>query len=233
MDADAVPAAQPGVVAVGDSITRGTGTASLGVHCQSWALWLAQTMQLPCRNLAQDGAVVPDVVAAQLPLVRHAYAVGAVHVGANDVRSPSFRPDEYAAGLDAIVAHVTAHAARSVVCTLPLDLGRPRAGEKVRGANAIIRTVAARHGAVVAELADLAGPTRIQPDAVHPTAAGQVEIADRAAEALGLSVLPSSSAPARGDGRELARFLITSHGPAVLRDLGRRVSEHVARRRAG
>ena len=35
-------------------------------------------------------------------------------------------------------------------------------------------------GAVVADLADLGGWTLVLPDAVHPTALGQLEIADRA-----------------------------------------------------
>jgi lysophospholipase L1-like esterase len=225
--------AQPGLIAVGDSITHGCGTAILGLHCQSWALWLAEAMGLPFLNLAQDGAVVPDVVATQLPKVQHAYAVGAVYVGVNDVRSLDFDPERYAAGLEAIVARVTAHAERTVLCTIPLDLGRPRAGAKVGGANATIRTVAERHGAVVAELADLGGPTVVQPDAVHPTAAGQLEIADRAAAALGVSPLPSSLAEVHRGPRALARFLVTSHAPAVVRDLRRRAVEDVARRRAG
>jgi lysophospholipase L1-like esterase len=225
--------AQPGLVAVGDSITRGCGTATLALHCQSWALWLAEAMQLPFLNLARDGATVADMVVEQLPRVRHAHAVGAVYAGANDVRSLQFHPETFAAGLEIVVARVAAHCDRVVVCTIPLDLGRPRAGDKVRGANATIRAVAVRHGAGVADLADLGGARLVQPDAVHLTAAGQLEVADRAARALGVDPLPSSSADACRTRRALARFLVTSHGPALARDLRRRAVEDLARRRAG
>jgi hypothetical protein len=46
-----------GLVALGDSITRGRGgTPALGVHFQSWAQWLAEALELPLTNLAGDGA---------------------------------------------------------------------------------------------------------------------------------------------------------------------------------
>ena len=52
-----------GVVALGDSITRGRGGApALGVHPQSWALWLAEALELPVTILARDGAQARDVV---------------------------------------------------------------------------------------------------------------------------------------------------------------------------
>ncbi len=233
MSAAGGPGALPGLVAVGDSITHGCGTASLGVHCQSWALWLAEAMGLPVLNLAVDGATAADVLAEQVPRVAHAYAVGAVHAGVNDVRSVSFDLGRYAATLDAVLAHVAGHAARTVVCTIPLDLGRPRAGAKVGDANATIRAAAARHGAAVAELEDLRGATLVQPDAVHLTAVGQLEVADRAAAALEAPPRPSSLTVVHRTPRALARYALTTHGPAVARDLRRRAVDDLARRRGG
>lgn len=226
--------AQPGLVALGDSITHGCGTATLGVHCQSWAQWLAEAMSLPFLNLAVDGATTADVLARQVPRVRHAHSVGVVYAGVNDVRSVSFDPEAYASALDAVLAAVTTHASRVLVCTMPLDLGRPRAGVATVGAaNATIRALAARHGASVADLADLAGPTRVQADAVHLTATGQLEVADRAGVALGVHPLPSALTSGPRTRRALARFAITSHVPSLVRDLRRRAVEDVARRRAG
>ncbi len=57
-----------GMVALGDSITRGRGGApALGVHPQSWAQWVAEALELPFTNLAVDGATSADVVRDQLP----------------------------------------------------------------------------------------------------------------------------------------------------------------------
>lgn len=224
-------APQAGLVAVGDSITRGSGTMVLGVPCLSWAQWLAEALDLPFTNLAEDGATVPVALATQVPRLRHRYAVGAVYLGVNDVRAVDFDADAYAAGLETVVAAVAACADRLVLCTIPLDLGRPRAGEvKVRGANAIIRATAARHGAVVASLEDLRGRELVQPDAVHPTAVGFVEIAERAAAALGAPPHPWAWAAVHRSPRARLRFLLTTHVPAVGRDARRRVREDVARR---
>src|SRR5919204_600936 len=62
--------------------------------------------------------------------------------------------------------------------------GRPRAAPKPAVAGAIVRALAREAGAAVADLDDLAGARFLLPDAVHPTAVGQVEIAERAAAAL-------------------------------------------------
>lgn len=227
-----MPAAQPGLVAVGDSITRGSGTMVLGVPCLSWAQWLAEALELPFTNLAQDGATVASAAAEQLPRLRHGYAVGAVYLGVNDVRSVDFDAGAYADGLGTVLARVAAHAERLVVCTIPLDLGRPRAGAaKVRSANAIIRATAARHGAAVAGLEDLRGRELVQPDAVHPTAVGLVEISGRAAAALGERPHPWAHTAIHRAPRARLRYLLTTHVPAVGRDGRRRVREDVARRR--
>jgi hypothetical protein len=75
------------------------------------------------------------------------------------------------------------------------DPARPRpaaAGAKVAEANAIVERLAARHGAVVADLRDLTGAGHVWADRVHLTATGQVRLADRAARALG-APLPSQT----------------------------------------
>jgi lysophospholipase L1-like esterase len=221
-----------GVVALGDSITNGEGGMVLGVHCRSWADWLARSLDLPFHGLAEDGARVVDVVTRQLPRVHAPYGLAAVYAGVNDVRQADFDVSAFAAGLAVVLEHAAAHAQGLVVCTIPLDLGRPRAGAaKVAAANARIRRLAARHGAAVADLDGLRGHTLILPDAVHPTALGQLEIADRAARALGIA-LPSASVEIAHAPRDLARFALLSHVPALGRDWRRRAVEGVARRRS-
>ncbi len=186
-----------GLVALGDSITYGEGGIVLGVDGRSWALWLAQTLDVPYTNYAVCGARVPDVLADQLPRVRRRYDIGVLYVGANDVRDPGFDPAGYDRDVRRAAEELTPHCTRLLLLTIPLDLGRPPAGARVGAANGSIRAAAAAVGATVVELDDLAGWRHVLPDAVHPTALGQLEIADRAARALGAAVLPSVRTPPR------------------------------------
>ena len=45
-----------GLIALGDSITKGEGEPALGVSHRSWSLWLAEALDLPYTNRAVDGA---------------------------------------------------------------------------------------------------------------------------------------------------------------------------------
>jgi lysophospholipase L1-like esterase len=213
-----------GLVALGDSITVGEGSMALGVTPLSWAQWLARALDLPFTSYAVNGAVVGDVLHRQLARVRADYDIGALYAGVNDVRNPAFDLDAYERDLDAVAAGLAAHAARLLMLTIPHDLGRPTAAPKPIAANAAIRRVAERHGAAVADLSDFGGWTLVLPDAVHPTALGQLEIADRAARALGADVVPSSLAGDR-DGSD-ARYA-PAHARAVARDLARRARERL------
>ena len=175
-----------GLVALGDSITVGEGSMALGVTPLSWAQWLAKALDLPFTSYAVNGATTADVLHEQLPRVRADYDVAALYAGVNDVRSLDFDLAAYERDLDAVAAGLApradapahAHAARG---PRPPDVARPSRPH----ANAAVRRVAERHGAVVADLADFGGWTNVLPDVVHPTPLGQVEIADRAARALG------------------------------------------------
>lgn len=215
-----------GLLALGDSITQGDGEPALGVSYRSWALWLAQGLELPYTNLAVDEAVAASLVTEQLPRVRADYDLACVYVGVNNARGPDWDGDRFAADFGATLARLRRHAARVLTFTIPLDLGRPRAGAKVGEANAVVRRLAGEHGAVCAELSDLRGWRLLLPDAVHPTALGQLEMADRAARALaaaGVAVPwpPSALAdPHRGGGAH-GRFA-ARWGSLLARDLVRR-----------
>jgi lysophospholipase L1-like esterase len=164
-------------------------------------------------NLGVDGATAPDVLREQVPKLAGPYDLATLHVGANDARSAAFDAAAFDAAVGDVTAAMAASAERLLVLTVPLDLGRPRAGEDVVTANAILRRHAAAHGALVCPLEDLRGPRVMLPDAVHPTSAGMVEIADRAADTLAAAGLtawrrPSSlaHAEARTDPVALARY---------------------------
>jgi hypothetical protein len=217
-----------GLVALGDSITYGEGGIVLGVDGRSWALWLAQALDLPYTNYARCGARVAEVLADQLPRVRRSYDVGAFYIVLNDVRDRSFDPSAYDRALRRAAEGLAPRCDRLLLATLPLDLGRPRAGEKVGAVNASVRAAAAAVGATVIALDDLAGRRWVLPDAVHPTALGQLEIADRAARALGAPLLPSARTPPEAARRAEIAFAADWRRMWV-REAWRRASE---RRRA-
>src|SRR5690349_2156807 len=180
-----------GVLALGDSITNGGGELQWGVALQSWALWVARGLGLPFTTYAVDGARTADVARAQTgafaaraadPGAR--FDVGCLYAGVNDVRAPDWDAPAFARDLRAALAFLTRRCDRVLACTIPLDLGRPRAGARVPQANAAIRAAAADHGALVVGLEDFGARNRVMVDAVHPTAFGQVELAERALDVL-------------------------------------------------
>lgn len=216
-----------GLVALGDSITVGEGNMVCGVPCRSWALWLAEALDLPFTSRAVNGAVTPDVLGLQLPAVRADYDVGCLYIGVNDVRAPGFDLTAYERDLRAIASGLAARCTRTLMVTLPLDLGRPPAGAKVAEANATVRAAAAGVGATVAHLDDLGGWTLVLPDTVHPTALGQLEIADRAALALGAPRRPSEAAGATKLGPRGRASYGRTHARMLARDLIRRRVERL------
>jgi lysophospholipase L1-like esterase len=176
-----------GVLAFGDSITNGGGELQWGVALQSWALWTARGLGVPYTGCAVDGATASDVVAGQIPrfLAQTAapgarYDVGCLYVGANDVRQLDWNPAAYERDLRAAAAFLRERCDRVLACTLPLDLGRPRAGASVETANAALE----RTGALIVDLRDFGARNRVMVDAVHPTAFGQIDIAERALDVL-------------------------------------------------
>jgi lysophospholipase L1-like esterase len=215
-----------GLVALGDSITNGHGEPALGVTMQSWAQWLAEALELPFTKLARDGARAADVLRDFVPRLDGPYDVGCVYVGVNDTRSLDWDADAFERDAGAIVDAVAACSERLLVCTIPTDLGRPRAAPKPRAASSILRAAAARRGATIVDLDDLAGPPWVLPDGVHPTAIGQLEIADRAARALSAPRAPSSLAEVYDSRRAQARFG-ARWSVLLARDLGRRAIERV------
>ena len=186
-----------GVLAFGDSITNGGGELQWGVALQSWAQWVARGLALPYTGLATDGAFVADVLAEQVPRVpdEARYDVGCLYVGVNDVRTlewdrPVFERDHRAA-----LAFLRERCDRVLTMTVPLDLGRPRAGAKVHEVNAAIAASAASAGALVVDLSGFGARNLVMSDHVHPTAFGQLAIAERALDVLAADGLPPRVRP--------------------------------------
>jgi lysophospholipase L1-like esterase len=199
-----------GVLAFGDSITNGGGELQWGVALQSWALWVARATGLPYSAYAVDGAHVHDVLTEQIPAFEERatpggrYDLGCLYIGVNDVRSLDWDPVRFERDYREALAFVVARCERVLTATAPLDLGRPRAGAKVPELNAIVERVAADVGALVVDLTDFGARNQVMVDGVHPTAFGQIAIAERA-----LAVLAADGMTVRVDPASLIRYETT------------------------
>jgi lysophospholipase L1-like esterase len=204
-----VSACRLGVLAFGDSITNGGGELQWGVALQSWALWVARGLALPYTGLAVDGARVGDVLAEQVPHVPAdtRYDLGCLYVGVNDVRALDWDRAAFERGHRAALAVLRERCDRVLTMTVPLDLGRPRAGAKVHEVNAAIAASAASHGALVVDLSAFGARNLLMADHVHPTAFGQIAIAERA-----LAVLASDGMAVRTRPSTLIRYETTRWG---------------------
>jgi lysophospholipase L1-like esterase len=180
-----VSACRLGVLALGDSITNGGGELQWGVALQSWALWLARGLGLPYSPHADDGARVEDVLRAQVPAVGDGrFDLGCLYIGVNDVRALDWERERFERGHSEVMAFLGERCDRLLTLTVPLDLARPRAGAKVAEVNAAIEASARAAGALVLDLRGFGGRNLLMADHVHPTAFGQIAIAERALDVL-------------------------------------------------
>jgi hypothetical protein len=171
------------------------------VALQSWALWTARGLGLPYSGHATDGATIDTVLGLQVPRFLAAtadpgarYDVGCLYIGVNDVRSVDWDAGRFEPRYREALAFVAARCDRTLTATIPLDLGRPRAGAKVEAANRLIERAASDVGALVMDLRSFKGRRLLMADQVHPTAFGQLAIACKA-----LEVLAADGAEVRAD----------------------------------
>jgi lysophospholipase L1-like esterase len=176
------------VLAFGDSITNGGGELQWGVALQSWALWVARGLGLSYTGYAVDGATVHGVLEEQMPAFRersarpHArYEVGCLYAGVNDVRALDWDLDSFARAYGAALGVLVERADHVLAVAAPRALGVPRvAVGRLAAMNAAIRRQAEAHQALLLDLSDLRARNLLMADRVHPTALGQVAIAERA-----------------------------------------------------
>jgi lysophospholipase L1-like esterase len=193
-----------GLLALGDSITNGGGELQWGVALQSWALWTARALGVPYTGYAVDGARAADVVSQQIPAFERRSArpgarfdVGGLYVGVNDVRGQAWDAGAFAADYEPALRFLRDRCDRVVALTAPLRLGYPPVGPEVAELNAVVRATAADAGALVVDLSAFGARNHVMVDRVHPTAFGQIAIAERvlavlAADGLDAAVAPSS-----------------------------------------
>jgi hypothetical protein len=181
-----------GLLAFGDSITNGGGELQWGVALQSWALWVARGLALPFTSYAFDGARVADVVERQIPALVELtagppparYEVGCLYIGVNDVRSVDWDASCFSVGFRGALEFLLGRCERVLVVTAPLDLGRPRGVARVSELNDVVLGAAREVGALVVDLRSWGARNLVMTDHVHPTAFGQIDIAERALAVL-------------------------------------------------
>jgi lysophospholipase L1-like esterase len=181
-----------GVLAFGDSITNGGGELQWGVALQSWALWVARGLGLPYTGYAFDGARAADVVGEQIPAFERfsphpgaRYDVGCLYIGVNDVRAVDWDVAGFEADFGEALGFLFARCARVLAVLAPRTLGVPAVPSSVVDElNGAISRVAAAVGALVLDLTGFGARNLVMADRVHPTAFGQVAIAERALSVL-------------------------------------------------
>jgi lysophospholipase L1-like esterase len=191
-----------GVLAFGDSITNGGGELQWGVALKSWAQWLARGLGLPFTNYAVDGAGVAGVTGEQIPAFEREsarpaarYEVGCLYIGVNDVREPEWDARAFEQAFREALGWLAHRCDRTLAVTAPRDLGRLRAAAKVRELNAVVERAAAEAGALVVDLSDFRARNHVMADRVHPSAFGQIAIAERALDVLARDGLPPAVRP--------------------------------------
>jgi hypothetical protein len=162
-------------------------------------------------SLARGGACSTRVVDEQLPRIHGDFRIGTIAMGTNDVLGAGDHR-RFAINLRRAVDELLMCCETVVVVTLPSCTGatgadRAARGERVASVNASI-LVEACDNVVIIDISDLGGPTMLRGDHVHPTALGQLEIADRAATALTPRVpLPAPSSLVAKGRMERGHFL--------------------------
>ncbi|MGC9220272.1 MAG: GDSL-type esterase/lipase family protein [Solirubrobacteraceae bacterium] len=180
-----------GVVTFGDSITNGGGELQWGIALQSWALWTARALGMPYSPYAQDGATVEDVLGRQIPAWSRlsaspdaTYQLGCLYIGTNDLRTPGLNMARFQRQFAAALTFLETRCETLLVATVPLDMGRPNRPRAIVALNEVISRTAADHGALVMDLSMFGGRRVMMADHVHPTALGQVTIAELAVSIL-------------------------------------------------
>ncbi|HZE40768.1 MAG TPA: SGNH/GDSL hydrolase family protein [Stackebrandtia sp.] len=186
-----------GYVALGDSFTEGMNDRRADGGFRGWADLTARRLAetnpgLTYANLAVRGKLFDAVVDEQVPqALRLRPDLVSFIAGGNDALRPGFQPERLSGRLNEVARVLTASGAKVLLCTVPTVPPRMPASrlltKRMLALNAIIRTVARRHGATVVELYgdEIFQDTRLwSEDRVHMSALGHRRVAEHCCETL-------------------------------------------------
>ncbi len=198
-------------VAMGDSFTEGIGDpepSSPGGH-RGWADRVAEQLSqgshdFKYANLAIRGRLLVPILAEQLePALELKPDLISISAGGNDLIRPGSDPDSLADQLDAAVGRMTASGANVIILNGPDIRDTPVLG-LIRGRVAIynenLRTIAARHDAIIGDmwsLRQLSDPQMWDEDRLHFSPLGHHTIAMMVLQALNVrhSLAPLDPTP--------------------------------------
>lgn len=188
------------MVSIGDSFTEGVGDPDDSVPggFRGWADRVAEelartTDDFAYANLAIRGRLFQPIVDEQLePALELRPDLVTISAGGNDMLRPNADPDDIASRLDAVIEQITATGATVAMFDGP-DIGNTPVLRSIRGRVAIwnenVRTVAARHDAVMVDLwglHQLGDPRMWAPDRLHFSPLGHQLIACETLDCLGV-----------------------------------------------
>ncbi len=187
-------------VALGDSFTEGYGDPDPAVPggLRGWAdrvaeVLAARTDGFGYANLAVRGRLLGRIVDEQIdPALALRPDLVTVSAGGNDVIRPGTDPDRIAARLDPALGRLAASGATVVLFT-GVDVGFSPVFRRIRGKvaiyNELLRGLAARHGALIADqwsLTSIQDPGMWRDDRLHLNALGHHEVARMVLDVLGV-----------------------------------------------
>jgi lysophospholipase L1-like esterase len=198
-------------VAIGDSFTEGFGDPDPDSPggLRGWAdrtadVLATRTSDFAYANLAVRGRLLGRIVDEQIePAVALRPDLISISAGGNDVIRPGTDPDAIAARLEPALASLAATGATVVLFT-GVDVAFSPVFRRIRGKvaiyNELLRGLARRHGALIADQWSLKAIQRVDfwaEDRLHLNAFGHHEVARMVLELLGIpnDLQPSLPAP--------------------------------------
>jgi acyl-CoA thioesterase I len=169
----------PSLTVYGDSVSRGNGRPSLGIHGEtSWYSHLYCPGQITGAGNEAVGGQTAEQIGARLAADAPEADWIVLQAGTNDLRL-GLPVDVTVAALDQALQVATGTGARVAVATAP-----PWPGTDARDLNARIGDLADRHGATLLDFAGVLRADGATRDHVHPTVDGAKKLAALVRDAI-------------------------------------------------
>lgn len=189
-------------VAIGDSLTAGTGDQIPGIQHLSWADRIAAALSqhhpgFEYYNLAKRGKTTSDMLAEQLPqAIDLRPDLVSILAGGNDVKSSNWSPEQFSANLSRLIEPLIALDSTLVLVAMIDNWASLPAGirerqrplyDRIAQVNHVVRETARRYGLLLIDLErveSLHGMEMVSADWIHANSYGHIKIAAEAARQL-------------------------------------------------